>query len=478
MDPLDSVDAGYLRSLDVESRRVIELEQARYEQQQANDEAGGSKELKRKVRDETGTPMTQRKKVCEPEASKTQRRGKGDEASASKTERRKKSEAEASKKPKKVFEISDEDEDDDDEEDDYGDNGADDVDDDEDNGKSSKPNKRRQYSKVWNGLSINMQSQLVKRRVALIVVSIVMLVVTFLGLVSSICTADTCVAMSEWVERPSSNTALDEILPCTDNATAQESLMRSREMPAGRPIKTFRFIDSVRSAPYKEPKCLTKIMLFFTRDMEQEIQSYVECLMDTAKMGTCDCSFSGSTGVVAITQGDDLVIANLGDSRAVLGTMTEDGEIKAVQLTSDLTPDVPSEAERIRMCKGRVFAMKTEPSSQRVWLPNQNIPGLAMSRAFGDFRLKDHGVIAVPEISQHRITSKDQFLVLATDGVWDMLSNDEVVSLIWSSGKKQASAAKMVAEAAEAAWKKRLKYTKVDDITVICLFLQNKEQPS
>lgn len=43
-------------------------------------------------------------------------------------------------------------------------------------------------------------------------------------------TADTCVAMSEWVERPSSNTALDEILPCTDNATAQETLMRSKEV--------------------------------------------------------------------------------------------------------------------------------------------------------------------------------------------------------------------------------------------------------
>lgn len=36
------------------------------------------------------------------------------------------------------------------------------------------------------------------------------------------------------------------------------------------------------------------------------------------------------------------MIANLGDSRAVLGTMNEDGEIRAVQLTSDLTPDVPS----------------------------------------------------------------------------------------------------------------------------------------
>lgn len=158
------------------------------------------------------------------------------------------------------------------------------------------------------------------------------------------------------------------------------------------------------------------------------------------------------------------------------------------------------------MCKGRVFAMKAEPCNQRVWLPNQDIPGLAMSRAFGNFRLKEHGVIAVPEISQHRITSNDRFLVLATDGVdanviqiyievffqfneppwylksssqvWDMLSNDEVVSLIWSSGKKQAEAAKLVAEAAEAAWKKKLKSTKIDDITVICLFLQNKEQPS
>nr|AAD23664.1 hypothetical protein [Arabidopsis thaliana] len=52
-----------------------------------------------------------------------------------------------------------------------------------------------------------------------------------LGMDSGDCaTADTCVAMSEWVERPSSNTALDEILPCTDNATAQETLMRSREV--------------------------------------------------------------------------------------------------------------------------------------------------------------------------------------------------------------------------------------------------------
>lgn len=75
------------------------------------------------------------------------------------------------------------------------------------------------------------------------------------------------------------------------------------------------------------------------------------------------------------------------------------------------------EAERIRLCKGRVFALHNEPQVARVWLPKVNSPGLAMARAFGDFCLKDFGVISVPEVSYHRLTEKDEFIVLATDGV-------------------------------------------------------------
>ncbi|KAK3435972.1 hypothetical protein EUGRSUZ_C00635 [Eucalyptus grandis] len=82
-----------------------------------------------------------------------------------------------------------------------------------------------------------------------------------------------------------------------------------------------------------------------------------------------DCSTSGSTAVVVIRQGEDLVIANLGDSRAVLGTLTEDG-LRTVQLTTDLKPNVPSEADRIRKCKGRVLALKEEPHIQRVATPS------------------------------------------------------------------------------------------------------------
>jgi len=64
-----------------------------------------------------------------------------------------------------------------------------------------------------------------------------------------------------------------------------------------------------------------------------------------------------------------------------------------------------------------VFALKNEPGISRVWLPNVNSPGLAMSRTFGDFGLKDFGVISVPDFSYHRLTHRDQFVVLATDGV-------------------------------------------------------------
>lgn len=44
--------------------------------------------------------------------------------------------------------------------------------------------------------------------------------------------ADTCVAMDEWVQNPTAHTALDDILPCVDSATAQETMLRSKEVTA------------------------------------------------------------------------------------------------------------------------------------------------------------------------------------------------------------------------------------------------------
>lgn len=182
-----------------------------------------------------------------------------------------------------------------------------------------------------------------------------------------------------------------------------------------------------------------------------------------------DCFCSGTTAVTLIKQGRDLVIGNVGDSRAVLGTRDKDDSLIAVQLTVDLKPSLPAEAERIRKCRGRVFALHDEPEVARVWLPNNDSPGLAMARAFGDFCLKDFGLISVPDISYRRITEKDEFVVLATDGIWDVLSNKEVVDIV-ASAPARSSAARFLVESAVRAWRYKYPTSKIDDCAVVCLF--------
>jgi serine/threonine protein phosphatase PrpC len=81
----------------------------------------------------------------------------------------------------------------------------------------------------------------------------------------------------------------------------------------------------------------------------------------------------------------------------------------------------------------------------RVWHLNENIPGLAMSRSFGDHCAAEVGVIADPEILEMNLTENDKFIVLASDGVWEFLSNDEVVKIIYphyliNSAEKAAEA--------------------------------------
>ncbi|XP_042416317.1 probable protein phosphatase 2C 33 isoform X3 [Zingiber officinale] len=222
-----------------------------------------------------------------------------------------------------------------------------------------------------------------------------------------------------------------------------------------------------------------------------------------------DCFCSGTTAVALVKQGQELVIGNVGDSRAVLGTRDENNSLIAVQLTRDLKPSLPrmlfpplfssyfhdcslnlidsflfnsiqGEAERIRRHRGRVFALKNEPEVARVWLPNKDSPGLAMARAFGDFCLKDFGLISVPEVSYRRVTAKDEFVVLATDGVWDALSNKDVVSIVASAPTRSSSSssARSLVESAALAWKFKYPTSKIDDCAVVCLFLNSDESSS
>lgn len=201
------------------------------------------------------------------------------------------------------------------------------------------------------------------------------------------------------------------------------------------------------------------------------VKAYKAMDKDLRAHPTLDCFCSGSTAVTVLKLGSTLFMSNIGDSRAVLCSKDENsGDAIAVQLTVDLKPDLPREAERIKRCRGRVFALQDEPEVPRVWLPFDDAPGLAMARAFGDFCLKDYGVISVPEFFQWTLTDKDQFVILASDGVWDVLSNKEAIDIITSSPTR-SSAAKFLVEAATREWKSKYPTSKMDDCAVVCLYL-------
>lgn len=75
-----------------------------------------------------------------------------------------------------------------------------------------------------------------------------------------------------------------------------------------------------------------------------------------------------------------------------------------------------------------VPGMRTSPGMfygpKRVWLKNKQVPGLAMTRSIGDMAAAGVGVTAEPELKIFsNLGHNDKFIVLASDGIWDRLSN-------------------------------------------------------
>lgn len=131
--------------------------------------------------------------------------------------------------------------------------------------------------------------------------------------------------------------------------------------------------------------------------------------------------------------------------------------------------------------KGRVKAFKDhngEPiGPQRVWLKHEDIPGLAMSRSLGDRVAHSVGVSAEPEITEYILAEHNKIIVLASDGVWEFLSNEDVCRIVtpfFERGSPEL-AANAVVKAAFARW--REEEDVIDDITVIVLFLNPTSDP-
>ncbi|XVF23579.1 hypothetical protein REPUB_Repub13aG0051000 [Reevesia pubescens] len=121
----------------------------------------------------------------------------------------------------------------------------------------------------------------------------------------------------------------------------------------------------------------------------------------------------GSTASTAVLLGNHLYVANVGDSRNIISKAG-----KAIPLSEDHKPNKRDERKRIENVGGYFM-----------WAGTWRVGGvLAMSRAFGNRMLKQ-SVVAEPEIQDKEIDEDFELLVLASDGLWDVVPNEDAVLL-------------------------------------------------
>ncbi|KAJ8567658.1 hypothetical protein K7X08_019866 [Anisodus acutangulus] len=209
----------------------------------------------------------------------------------------------------------------------------------------------------------------------------------------------------------------------------------------------------------------------------------------------------GSCCLVGVICGGTLYVANLGDSRAVLGRVVKaTGEVLALQLSAEHNASFESVRQELH---------SMHPDDPQIVVLKHNVwrvKGLIqISRSIGDLYLKNAEynkeplyakfrlrepfkrpiLSADPSISVHELEPHDQFLILASDGLWEHLSNQEAVDIVQNSSHNGSARRLVKAALQEAAKKREMRYSDLkkidrgvrrhfhDDISVIVVFLDS-----
>ena len=190
---------------------------------------------------------------------------------------------------------------------------------------------------------------------------------------------------------------------------------------------------------------------------------------DIEKNSDIDANFSGTTCVMVLQVGEKILCANVGDSRAIM--VKENNVI--IPLSIDQKPDDPEERKRIEENGGEISQYEEDGEKSgpfRVWKKGEVYPGIAMSRSIGDFIATTLGVVPVPKFIEEKIDKDTKFIVLASDGVWEFLSNEKVAEIVMPYYKKNDpdGACKALIKKSTEWWNQE--DIVVDDITAIVVF--------
>lgn len=168
------------------------------------------------------------------------------------------------------------------------------------------------------------------------------------------------------------------------------------------------------------------------------VAGFIDCDDDLREIPACKTGedFSGSTGVAAFVTPDNIIIANTGDSRVCLCKSD-----KVVFGSIDHKPGDDRERARVERAGGVIADGRVNGD-------------LASARSFGDFRYKDEAlppqkqqITVMPDVTILSRSPEDQFLLLACDGIWDVMSNLEATRYVLSAlrmGCSEAQACEML----------------------------------
>ncbi|XP_022723788.1 probable protein phosphatase 2C 76 isoform X1 [Durio zibethinus] len=170
----------------------------------------------------------------------------------------------------------------------------------------------------------------------------------------------------------------------------------------------------------KHPQFMTDTKLAISETYQQTDVDFLDSERDTYRD-------DGSTASTAVLVGNHLYVANVGDSRTIISRAGI-----AIPLSEDHKPNRSDERKRIENAGGVVM-----------WAGTWRVGGvLAMSRAFGNRMLKQF-VVAEPEIQDKEIDEEFELLVLASDGLWDVVPNEDAVSLARAEEEPETAARKL-----------------------------------
>jgi len=209
-----------------------------------------------------------------------------------------------------------------------------------------------------------------------------------------------------------------------------------------------------------------------------------------------DDTMSGTTAITCFMSGQDICIANIGDSRAIMGEKrkTKNGErVIAYSLSIDQTPYRADERERVKKLGAEVMScdqkdgvvpfhenwgvnlgedVDTGGDPPRVWERGQDYPGCAFTRSIGDAIAEDIGVFAEPELMSRELTVQDKFVLIASDGIFEFITNQGAADIVSQYDDPLEGARAIVAEA----YRLWLQYeVRTDDITIIALYFDWQE---